>query len=111
MNIHQNNEPVNHDDRHNKIMMMLDAVNTDGQVCMIILGDVELQPGRISVQSSTALDLPDSMEEDGVVLPAALSGMIFDGMGKIPKFAHAVMLAAQMYAERQMEQNNKIHLN
>ena len=111
MNIQQNNEPVNHDDRHNKIKMMQDAVDTEGQVCVIILGDVEVLPGRLSVQSSTALGFPDSMEEDGVVLPAALSGMIFDTMGKYPKFAHAVMLAAQMYAERQMEQNNKIHLN
>ena len=111
MNIHQNNEPVNHDDRHNKIMMMLDAVNTDGQVCMIILGDVEILPARLKVQSSTALSFPEDLDSDGIVLPTALSEIIFDGMGKIPKFAHAVMLAAQMYAERQMEQNNKIHLN
>jgi hypothetical protein len=72
---------------------------------------VELQPGRLAVKSSTALTFPESMEADGIVLPAALSGMIFDTMKQFPKLAHAVMLAAQMYAERQMEQNNKIHLN
>ena len=110
MNIHQNPKPVRHEDLHEQIENMLDHAD-DSKVCCVLLGDVKLEPGRIQVRSSCAIKFPDDMTQDGVLLPAALSGMIGDTMRQNPMFANAVMLAAKMYIENHPQYTQDPSLN